>query len=102
MAEIIWTTEALQDVEDIAEYISKDSQKYAARTVQKIFEAVEILQSHIRAGRIIPEFGADNLREIISGKYRIIYAIINEQKVDILTVHHGKRLFGNNPIFFEE
>ena len=102
MAEIVWTTFALQDVNDFAEYIAKDSEKYAARTVQKIFESVEILQTHIHFGRIVPEFSAENLREIISGNYRIVYTIVDEQKIEILTVHHGKRLLSNNPVFFEE
>ncbi len=101
MAEVVWTLGALQDMEDIAEFIAKDSAKYASKTVKRFFEESEILTTNIRAGRMVPEFAADNLREIVVGSYRIVYAIVSEERVNILTIHHGKRLLGNNPVFFE-
>ena len=42
-------------------------------------------------GRIVPEFGIENIREIIVGSYRVIYRIRDED-VQILTVHHGAQL----------
>jgi mRNA-degrading endonuclease RelE of RelBE toxin-antitoxin system len=36
---------------------------------------------------------------LILGNYRIIYLIVNSKQIDILTVHHGRRLLGNNPVF---
>jgi len=32
-----------------------------------------------------------NIRELIEGNYRIIYLIINDERIDILTVHHSAR-----------
>ena len=40
---IIWTHEASIDLEAIAEYIARDSEYYAERTVEKIIIAVEKL-----------------------------------------------------------
>ena len=40
---IIWTHEASVDLEAIAEYIARDSEYYAERTVEKIIIAVEKL-----------------------------------------------------------
>jgi len=40
---IIWSREALDDTEGIAQYIAKDSEAYAAIMVQRFFSAVEDL-----------------------------------------------------------
>jgi toxin ParE1/3/4 len=66
MVKIIWTQRALTDLKSIAEYISKDSVRYASLTLDKI-------------------------REIIFGNYRIIYKINNTLTVNILTVHHSAK-----------
>ncbi len=45
MAEIIWTETALNDINNIAEYISLDSAFYAKQFVHKIFLAANKLES---------------------------------------------------------
>ena len=42
MVQIIWTDSALQDLNDIGEYIAKDSIRYAEITVVRLFESVDI------------------------------------------------------------
>jgi len=41
-------------------------------------------------GRIVPEYGNDDIREILYRDYRIIYEIINGE-IYINTVIHGSR-----------
>jgi len=41
-------------------------------------------------GRIVPEYGNDDIREILYRDYRIIYEIINGE-IYIITVIHGSR-----------
>ena len=101
MVKINWTNLALQDLDDIGEYISKDSVRYAELTVQHLFDSVDILKSHPKAGRIVPEFDLEDLRELIRGSYRIVYKIISKSRIDILTVHHSARLLSNSPLFEE-
>ena len=86
MARVRWTPQSIADIEQIAEYIAKDSQVYASIQAERFFEAVKILEEQIRSGRIVPEVGDDTIREIIIGYYRIIYRVVNEQQADILTV----------------
>ena len=50
MAEVKWTDQALVDLNDIGDYISKDSVRYAEITVQKLFYSTEILESQPFAG----------------------------------------------------
>jgi len=42
-------------------------------------------------GRVVPEFGIQNIREIIVGSYSVIYRIRHDG-IHLLTIHHGARL----------
>jgi plasmid stabilization system protein ParE len=53
------------------------------------------LENHPRAGKITPELNDDAFRELVRGSYRIVYNIVNDIRIDILTVHHSSRLLGN-------
>ena len=99
MARIRWTPQSVNDIEQIAEYIAKDSRVYASIQTERFFEAVKILEVQISAGRIVPEIGDDSIREIIIGYYRIIYRVVNDRQADILTVHHSRRNPENNKVF---
>ena len=91
MVQIRWTANAKNDLEDIAEYISKDSFKYAKLQVIRIKHRTQILKSQIQVGKPVPEFQDSKIRELLEGRYRIIYQIVSEKQVDILTVHHSAR-----------
>lgn len=91
MAKIKWTPQALDDVEDIANFIARDSAYYAGIFTVKIFEAVERVELFTESGRIVPELNRKEIREIILGDYRIIYRV-KEDIVEILTVYHSARL----------
>ena len=49
-------------------------------------------------GRLVPELKDARYRQILEGRYRIIYQI-KEDKVCILSVHHQSMLLKNNPVF---
>jgi toxin ParE1/3/4 len=95
MVKIIWTETAIQDIQDIAEYIAKDSVRYAEITALELFEAVDILEKHPKAGVKVPEFNEEAIRQLIRGNYRIVYIIIDDYRIDILTVHNTARLLKN-------
>lgn len=99
MVEIRWTDQSLEDINNIAEFIAKDSERYAKIQVQRFFDKTELLIYHPTTGRVVPEAGDKTIRELILGNYRIIYLIVNPEQIDILTVHHGRRLLKNNPVF---
>jgi len=94
MVKIIWTQRSLDDLKSIAEYISKDSVKYAALTLERIIDVIKHLESNPRIGRMVPEIGKnDKIREIILGNFRIIYKITSTLTIHILTVHHSAKRF---------
>ncbi|PSB38443.1 type II toxin-antitoxin system RelE/ParE family toxin [filamentous cyanobacterium Phorm 46] len=90
MAQIRWTSQALADLEAIGDFIARDAPNFAEVFVDRIFGAVQRLEAFPRSGRPVPEFGEENLREIIFGSYRIVY-LLNSDEVSILTVFHSAR-----------
>ena len=95
MVEVIWTDSALQDLDDIGEYISRDSERYAEITAELLFSSLSILEDHLKAGRMVPEFEIQSLRELIQVNYRIVYQIVEDHLIQIIAVHHAARLLGN-------
>ena len=91
MVRIKWTKQSKEDLKSIAEYISIDSIKFAKLKVIRIKARTSILKSHIRIGKITPEINDPNIRELVDGNYRIIYRVLSEKHVDILTIHHSAR-----------
>lgn len=63
---VAWSRRALSDLEEIADYIAADSPTYAAIVVQKIVNLAKTLRQFPRAGRKVPEFDDENVRELIA------------------------------------
>lgn len=92
MGRIRWAEKASLNLQSIHEYISKDSQVYAARFVKSLIRAAEILEIMPYCGRIVPEFEDENFREVIYRNYRIVYRLIGDEgDVEVLAVVHGAR-----------
>jgi len=72
MAKVNWSFQALEDVNDIAEYLSQNSSRYAGHIVELILEKSELLKSFPELGRKVPESNINSIRELIIKKYRII------------------------------
>ena len=91
MAEVTWTLQALDDLDAVCLLIARDKPGIAQVFATRAFEATDRLVDFPRSGRIVPEVGRDDVREIFVHSYRIIYRI-KPDEVEILTVHHGARL----------
>jgi toxin ParE1/3/4 len=89
--QVEWSPRAIEDVEAIALYIAADSTAYAAAVVKKILDTTRNLSRFPSAGRVVPEFSDENIREKFAYSYRIIYRI-QDDTVTIAAVIHGKRL----------
>ena len=90
MAQVRWTPQATDDLDAVCLFIARDSPQLAAAFADRVLRATDILESFPRSGRIVPELGIENIREILVGSYRIIYRIRHDD-VHLLTVHHGAR-----------
>lgn len=88
---VSWSPTALDDVDAIAEYISRDSPAYARAVVVKIRDTVRKLKDFPSAGRVVPELADEKIRERFVYSYRLIYRVQNSD-VLIVAVVHGRRL----------
>jgi addiction module RelE/StbE family toxin len=91
MVRIEWTERSLEDLNDIHDYIARDSGNYAHLFVKKIYETVQKLKDFPNIGRVVPEVNNPSIREIIFQNYRIVYRNMDNY-VEIITVIHGNRL----------
>jgi len=75
MAEIIWTEPALNELNEIAEYIAVANLSAAKKLVQTIFSKIERLEDHPESGRVPPEIQTLNYRELVVNPCRVFYKI---------------------------
>jgi plasmid stabilization system protein ParE len=75
MGQVIWAPSAIADIEAIAEYIARDSVDSASLVVAKVIEATGRLERFPQSGRVIPEIGSPDCREIVVGNYRVMYRL---------------------------
>ncbi|MBB1368730.1 type II toxin-antitoxin system RelE/ParE family toxin [Pseudoalteromonas sp. SR44-5] len=90
MAEIIWTNPALENLNDIAEYIALSNLLSAKKLVAKIFAKVERLEEFPESGKTPIELSNLNYREVIVNPCRIFYKIDND-KIFILHIMRQER-----------
>ena len=87
MAEVIWTDPALDQLEEIAEYIALDKPGAASSLVKEIFSTVERLELFPESGHVPPELPDSIYREMYVRPCRIFYRIED----DVVLVLHVMR-----------
>lgn len=87
---VIWTDEAVRNLETIFDYVAKDSPAIAAAVVSRIIERSEQMGAFPLSGRMVPEHAIPHLRELFWRDYRILYRV-EDQRVVIMGVVHGSR-----------
>ncbi len=94
MIELTWSPRAAADLEEIRDYIAVDSAVYADLTVRRLVAAVERLRQFPDLGPVVQERESIELREIITGRFRIVYRRRTDgNDVEIVTVVRGSRQF---------
>jgi toxin ParE1/3/4 len=88
--QISWSPEAVEDIEEIARYIEKDSPSYAQAVIEQIIDASRQLNQLPLRGRIVPELDDEAYRELFIYSYRLIFRV-KENQILIVAVIHGKR-----------
>lgn len=92
---IVWAPIALDRAEEAAQYIAGDRPSAAAKWIDGLFEAVAGLKGFPHKGRMVPEVGRAEIREVLYGQYRVIYRR-EEKRLIILTVRHQRRHFSES------
>jgi len=89
MAKIRWTTEAEQWLKAIFDYIAEDNPETGFRTLDAIYEKVQILQDFPEIGYRYHQHPERNIRILLYDHYRIAYLVKPNKDIDILGVFHG-------------
>lgn len=92
MGRIIWTEPALADVQEIVEFIARDSRRYAEQVAAEIVETSQRLLEHPRIGWRVPEFDDDSIRELLCNSFRVIYSIRGQDCILLAIVHASRDL----------
>jgi plasmid stabilization system protein ParE len=89
-----WSDQAKADLKAIHNVIARDSTHYARKVTQELVEKTDALAELPRLGRVVPELGDDNVREIPAYSYRILYEIKPDDDIVVLAVVHKRRDLG--------
>ena len=87
MIDVRWTPQASEDLQAIYDFIFRDSPHYARLVTEKIINAADQIERFPQIGRVVPELGRDDIREVIHPPYRI------GEVAHILTVFRASRSF---------
>jgi plasmid stabilization system protein ParE len=96
VAAVEWSEDAHDALDAICAFIALDSPSAADVFSYTVTEATRSLALFPRAGRVVPEFGREDIRELIVGNYRVVYLLIGDA-VRIVTIHHGARMLRLGP-----
>jgi toxin ParE1/3/4 len=88
---VSWTERAQADLAAIRAFVEADSPHYAGVIVRRLLRAVDRLQDFPQSGRMVREDVDPAIREIVLPPYRIVYRVVSDQEIHVLTVHHGAR-----------
>ena len=85
-----WTENAIGHLVNIYEYIAVNSPTYGKWMVDRITRRSEQIAEQPLSGRKVPEYNAEDIRELIENPYRVIYRVKPDQ-IDVVAVIHGAR-----------
>src|SRR3989338_3969741 len=91
---IKWSFKAVAHLEQICNFIAHDSEFYAALFAKRIIRIVKSIPRFPKAGRKVPEYNNENLREKIYKNYRIVYRI-KKEAIEIAAICHGSKPLAN-------
>jgi toxin ParE1/3/4 len=91
-----WTHTAIAHLLAIYEHITRDAPIYAQRIVDRLTRRSEQIATVPQSGRVVPEYGAPDIREVIERPYRIVDPI-REEHMDVLAVVHSAQVLPPQP-----
>lgn len=94
---IYWSSLAVERLENIFEYISKEDIDSALKLIFRILNKVETLSKLSERGRKVPEVNREDIREVFEGEYRIIYRV-EPKRVVVLSIRNFKQLLPDNDL----
>jgi plasmid stabilization system protein ParE len=93
MAKLRWSRQAADDLEEICEYIARDSPEYARLFAQTVMRILKGMAKDRLPGSMVPEYGRQEIRERLLHSYRIIIRVkARPRAIEVARIIHGARL----------
>jgi toxin ParE1/3/4 len=91
MSRVRWAPRARRELLSVGRYIARNDPDAALRCVEQLVKRMSAVAELPFTGRQVPEFGREDIREVLVRGYRIVYAVRKSQ-ILVLAVHHERRL----------
>jgi plasmid stabilization system protein ParE len=90
--EVVWAQSARDALDEVIEYIARDSRQAAVQVLEEALRAGASLATLSERGRIVPELNDPTIRELLVFKYRLLYEV-EDHRVLIVAFLRGVRDF---------
>ena len=87
---VVLTDEALRDLEEIGDYIARDSPVRARTFVGELLLSAQRISEIPQGFPLVPRYERHGVRRRVHGAYLIFYRV-EESRVSILHILHGAR-----------
>jgi len=88
---VIWSPLAVERAYEESRYIARAKPGAALIWLEGLFDSTDRLAEFPQSGRIVPEIGVPEYRELIYKSHRVIYRV-QDKSVVILTIRRSRRL----------
>lgn len=87
-----WSQQAVRNLNDVLEYVAQASPRGAASIARSALALGDSLATLADRGRVVPEIGREDVREVFAFRYRLMYRI-EPERVVVVAFIHGARDF---------
>jgi len=89
---IFVSNSAYSDLEDIEEYYRKEGVDHVGKQfVEEIIKHVQVLIDNPDVGRMVPEFGEEQIIELIHSPFRVVY-MREPEAIHVIRVWRSERM----------
>jgi toxin ParE1/3/4 len=96
--EVVFTERFVTALEDCIDFIAQDDPQIAIEWSEHILDRCDQIATYPMSGRVVPEIGLVQIRELIEGNYRIVYEM-TEKQVIILLIWSSRKQLDDDMIF---
>jgi plasmid stabilization system protein ParE len=87
--ELMWTDRALFDLKRLYDFLAQVNEPAAAKAVQALSKAPDMLLANPRIGRQLFQFAPREVRRILVGKYEMRYEI-RDGTIVVMQIWHAR------------
>lgn len=84
---VVWSRGASLELDAAVSHIAEDSPQTAAAILERVLEAAASLATLSERGRVVPERGEPQIRELLVEPFRLVYQVRVEEVVMLGLIH---------------